>query len=91
MDARVSQNRRKMMDLCVYLFVQVLKDVSFVVPAGQTVAVVGPSGCGKSTLLRLMFRFFDPQVRDMTCGILILIDSKKVLMYVLITGWSDHD
>ena len=38
---------------------QILFDVDFTIPAGQTVAVVGPSGSGKSTLARLMFRFYD--------------------------------
>src|SRR6188472_953314 len=38
---------------------QILFDVSFVVPAGRTVAVVGPSGSGKSTLARLLYRFYD--------------------------------
>lgn len=37
----------------------ILKDVSFVVPAGQTVAIVGPTGSGKSTISRLLFRFYD--------------------------------
>ena len=40
---------------------QILFDVSFEVPAGQTVAVVGSSGAGKSTLSRLLFRFYDIQ------------------------------
>ena len=37
----------------------ILKDVSFTVPSGHTVAVVGPSGAGKSTISRLLFRFYD--------------------------------
>jgi len=39
----------------------ILRDISFTIPAGKTVAVVGPSGSGKSTLARLMFRFYDVQ------------------------------
>jgi ATP-binding cassette subfamily B protein len=38
---------------------EILRDVSFEVPAGRTVAVVGASGSGKSTLARLLFRFYD--------------------------------
>jgi len=57
---------------------QILFDVSFVVPAGRTVAVVGPSGSGKSTLARLLYRFYDvgagritvdgQDIRDVTQG-----------------------
>ena len=50
----------------------ILQDVSFVIPAGKTVAVVGPSGAGKSTLARLLFRFYDvsnhPQGRICMAG-----------------------
>lgn len=37
----------------------ILKDISFHLPAGKTLAIVGPSGAGKSTIGRLLFRFYD--------------------------------
>jgi len=37
----------------------VLKNVSFTVPSGKSVAIVGASGAGKSTISRLLFRFYD--------------------------------
>lgn len=39
---------------------QVLNDISFTIPKGQTVALVGPSGGGKSTISDLIPRFYDP-------------------------------
>jgi ATP-binding cassette, subfamily B, heavy metal transporter len=39
----------------------ILRDVSFAVPAGKTVAIVGPSGAGKSTVSRILYRFYDIQ------------------------------
>ncbi len=38
-----------------------LRDLSFKVPAGATVAVVGASGAGKSTVASLLLRFWDPR------------------------------
>jgi ATP-binding cassette subfamily B protein len=38
----------------------VLRDVSFVIQAGETVAVVGPTGAGKTSLINLLPRFYDP-------------------------------
>jgi len=39
----------------------VLKDISFEVNSGSTVAMVGATGAGKSTVIDLLFRFHDPQ------------------------------
>ncbi|HET7767155.1 MAG TPA: ABC transporter ATP-binding protein, partial [Chloroflexota bacterium] len=38
----------------------VLDDVSFTIPAGQTVALVGENGAGKTTLVKLLTRLRDP-------------------------------
>jgi ATP-binding cassette, subfamily B, heavy metal transporter len=51
---------------------QILKGLTFEVPAGHTVAVVGPSGAGKSTLSRLLFRFYE------VSGGRILIDEQDI-------------
>lgn len=37
----------------------VLKNVSFHVQPGQTVAIVGPTGAGKTTIVNLLTRFYD--------------------------------
>ena len=50
----------------------ILKDVSFTVPPGKTVAIVGPSGAGKSTVSRILFRFY-----DVTSG-RVLIDGEDI-------------
>jgi ATP-binding cassette subfamily B multidrug efflux pump len=39
----------------------VLRDVSFVIEPGETVAVVGHTGAGKTTLISLLMRFYDVQ------------------------------
>ena len=38
---------------------EVLRDVSFTVPAGSTVAILGGTGSGKSTLVHLLDRLYD--------------------------------
>jgi ATP-binding cassette, subfamily B (MDR/TAP), member 6 len=37
----------------------ILKNVTFNIAPGKTVALVGQSGAGKSTIMRLLFRFYD--------------------------------
>jgi len=39
---------------------RVLRDVTFEVQKGQTLALVGPTGAGKTSLLHLIQRFYDP-------------------------------
>lgn len=55
----------------------VLKNVSFKVEKGETVALVGPSGSGKSTIASLVLRFYDPQSGE------IKVDGKDVNAYGL--------
>ncbi|XP_056632959.1 ATP-binding cassette sub-family B member 6 [Diorhabda sublineata] len=50
----------------------VLKNVTFSVPPGKTVAFVGPSGSGKSTIIRLLFRFYDVETGS------IVIDGQNI-------------
>jgi ATP-binding cassette, subfamily B, bacterial HlyB/CyaB len=53
---------------------EILHDVSFEVPAGQTIGIVGPSGSGKSTFAKLVQRLYLPQ------GGRVLIDGMDLVM-----------
>jgi subfamily B ATP-binding cassette protein HlyB/CyaB len=53
---------------------EILHDVTFDVPAGQTVGIVGPSGSGKSTFAKLVQRLYVPQ------GGRVLIDGMDLVM-----------
>ncbi|AXI08670.1 multidrug ABC transporter permease [Oceanobacillus zhaokaii] len=44
----------------------VLKDISFEIKSGETVAFVGHTGSGKSSIMNLLFRFYDPQKGKIT-------------------------
>ncbi len=44
----------------------VLKNVSFTIKPGQTVALVGPTGSGKSTIIRLLSRLYEPTQGQIT-------------------------
>lgn len=58
----------------------VLRDVSFVVHPGETVALVGPSGSGKSTTVSLLCRFYEPSAGE------ILVDGRP-LGELDLEGW----
>ena len=53
---------------------EILHDVSFDVPAGQTVGIVGPSGSGKSTFAKLVQRLYVPETGR------VLIDGMDLAM-----------
>jgi ATP-binding cassette subfamily B protein len=54
-----------------------LKDVSFTIKSGETVALVGPSGAGKSTIFQLLQRFYDPQTGKITLDGVDLRDMRR--------------
>lgn len=65
----------------------VLKNISFCVYAGETIALVGPTGSGKTSLIHLMIRFYDPisgkiliNGRDIKSVPLTLLRSKMALV-----------
>ncbi|MGT2715041.1 ABC transporter ATP-binding protein [Streptococcus respiraculi] len=39
----------------------ILKDISFEVEKGETIALVGHTGSGKTSIMNLLYRFYDPQ------------------------------
>jgi ATP-binding cassette subfamily B multidrug efflux pump len=62
-EARSAQDDRSVIDGAKLAAIDgvewILKDVSFTVEPGQTVAIVGHTGAGKTTLISLMMRFYD--------------------------------
>ncbi len=46
----------------------ILKDISFTVKKGETLAILGGTGSGKSTILNLMLRFYDPTKGSIKIG-----------------------
>ena len=56
---------------------QVIKDISFTVQPGETIAIVGATGAGKSTIINLLNRFYEINSGD------ILIDGISIKDYTL--------
>ena len=48
--------------------IQALKDVSFKLPSGKTLAIMGPTGSGKTTLLQLLSKTYLPHSGKVSLG-----------------------
>jgi len=53
-------------DFCYEPKTPILKDISFSLEPGHTVALVGTTGSGKTTLVNLLLRFYEPQSGEIT-------------------------
>ena len=53
----------------------IIKNLSFDLPKGKSLAIVGPTGAGKSTISKLLFRFYDPVSGK------IIINNKDIKYY----------
>lgn len=56
---------------------EVLKDISFSIRNGETLAVVGPTGAGKTSLINLITRFYDPDSGR------VLVNKKDIRRYTV--------
>ena len=56
---------------------EIIKDISFKVAPGETVAIVGATGAGKSTIINLLSRFYEINSGE------ILVDNKSINEYTL--------
>ena len=56
---------------------EVLKEVSFHLPAGSNTAIIGPIGSGKSSLIALLMGYFQPQKGEIRLGNTTLTDWGK--------------
>ena len=54
---------------------QIVKDISFVIKAGEKIAFVGQNGAGKTTLTKLLLRFYEPTSGE------ILLDGININRY----------
>lgn len=73
-----------------------IKDLSFEVKPGQTVAIVGPTGAGKTTLINLLMRFYDVnsgaiKIDGIDTQRMNRSDVREIFGMVLQDAWLYHD
>ncbi|WP_314065161.1 ABC transporter ATP-binding protein [uncultured Vagococcus sp.] len=73
-----------------------IRDLSFEVKPGQTVAIVGPTGAGKTTLINLLMRFYDVnagaiKIDGIDTQRMNRSDVREIFGMVLQDAWLYHD
>lgn len=73
---------------------EVLRELSYEIPAGARVLLTGPSGCGKTTVLRLLLGLLEPRagrvIREESCRALFqedrLLPWRSILQNLTVCG-----
>lgn len=71
---------------------QVLRNINMIIPVGKITAIVGLSGSGKTTLLKLLLKFYENYMGEISIDTDIVDSNKEVIQFKYISPsyWRSH-